>query len=82
MKKNFLKCREPLTELFFPKKEDSPDQFPSVVIGVDDINEPIQKVTQAKGTVLGEPDEILGIGKYISFIDTESNRVSQLQPIM
>jgi predicted enzyme related to lactoylglutathione lyase len=65
---------------FYPKKADSPDQFPSVVIGVDDIIESIQKVIKAKGNVLGEPVEIPGIGKYVSFIDTEGNRVSLLQP--
>jgi hypothetical protein len=67
---------------FYPKNEDGPDQYPSVVIGVDDINESIQKVTKAKGKVLGEPVEIPGIGKYVSFLDTEGNRVSLLQPVM
>jgi hypothetical protein len=32
------------------------------------------------GKVLGEPMEIPGIGQYVSFFDTESNRVSMLQP--
>ncbi len=31
-------------------------------------------------TVLGEPVEIPGIGHYVSFTDTEGNRVSLLQP--
>jgi predicted enzyme related to lactoylglutathione lyase len=31
--------------------------------------------------VLGEPMEIPGVGQYVSFIDTEGNRVSMLQPI-
>jgi predicted enzyme related to lactoylglutathione lyase len=31
--------------------------------------------------VLGEPMEIPGVGHYVSFIDTEGNRVSMLQPI-
>jgi predicted enzyme related to lactoylglutathione lyase len=39
-------------------------------------------VTQAKGKVLGEPMDIPGVGTYISFIDTEGNRVSLLQPLM
>ena len=32
------------------------------------------------GKVLGEPMEIPGIGIYVSFIDTEGNRASILQP--
>jgi uncharacterized protein len=67
---------------FYPKKEDWPAQYPSVVIGVEDINESIKNVTKAKGKVLGEPVEIPGVGKYVSFIDTEGNRVSLLQPVM
>ena len=67
---------------FFPRNPESPDQYPSVVIAVDDINESIINVTKAGGTVLGEPVEIPGIGKYVSFNDTEGNRVSLLQPLM
>ena len=66
---------------FFPKKDDWPAQYPSVVIAVDDIDDSIKKVTNAKGKVLGEPMEIPGIGKYVSFLDTEGNRVSLLQPL-
>ena len=66
---------------FFPKKPDWPAQYPSVVIAVDDINESIKKVIDAGGTVLGEPLGIPGVGQYVSFIDTEGNRVSMLQPI-
>jgi hypothetical protein len=66
---------------FFPKKPDWPAQHPSVVIAVDDIKESIKKVADAGGEVLGEPMEIPGVGQYVSFIDTEGNRVSMLQPI-
>jgi uncharacterized protein len=66
---------------FFPKNPDWPAQHPSVVIAVDDVNESIEKVRHAGGTVLGEPMEIPGVGKYVSFIDTEGNRVSMLQPV-
>lgn len=67
---------------FYPKKEDWPAQYPSVVIAVDDLDDSMKKVSEAKGKVLGEPADIPGIGKYVSFIDTEGNRVSLLQPIM
>jgi uncharacterized protein len=66
---------------FFPRKPDWPAQYPSMVIAVDDINESIRKITDAGGKALGEPMEIPGVGQYVSFIDTEGNRVSVLQPI-
>ena len=66
---------------FFPKKPDWPAQHPSIVIAVDSIKESVGKVTDAGGKVLGEPIEIPGVGQYVSFIDTEGNRVSMLQPI-
>lgn len=65
---------------FFPRKPDWPAQYPSVVIAVDDVKEAMKNVSSAGGTVLGEPMEIPGIGQYVSFIDTEGNRVSMLQP--
>ena len=65
---------------FFPKKPDWPAQYPSIVIAVDDIKKAMRKVTEAGGKVLGEPMEIPGVGKYVSFMDTEGNRVSILQP--
>jgi predicted enzyme related to lactoylglutathione lyase len=67
---------------FYTKTDDMPAQYPSIVIAVEDINESIKKVTRANGKVLGEPMEIPGIGTYVSFIDTEGNRVSLLQPKM
>lgn len=66
---------------FFPKKPDWPAQHPSVVIAVDDIRDGMEKVKVAGGIVLGEPIEIPGVGQYVSFTDTEGNRVSLLQPM-
>ena len=65
---------------FFPKKPDWPAQFPSVVIAVENIKEAMKKVADAGGKVLGDPVEIPGVGQYVSFTDTEGNRVSILQP--
>jgi uncharacterized protein len=67
---------------FFAKSDDMPAQYPSVVIAVDDINQSMKKVAQSGGRVLGEPMDIPGVGKYVSFFDTEGNRVSMLQPNM
>ncbi len=66
---------------FYPKKQDWPAQHPSIVIAVDNIKESVRKVTEAGGKVLGDPMDIPGVGKYVSFTDTEGNRVSMLQPI-
>lgn len=65
---------------FFPRKPDFPAQYPSVVVAVDDIGAAMKKVVQAGGKVLGEPMEIPGVGLYVSFLDTEGNRASLLQP--
>jgi uncharacterized protein len=66
---------------FFAKKPDWPAQYPSVVIAVDDIQAAMAKIVRAGGEVLGEPMDIPGIGAYISFTDTEGNRVGVLQPL-
>lgn len=68
---------------FFERTKDN--QYPSVVIAVDDINDAMKKVKDAGGKVLGgmkagEPDDIPGVGLYAAFIDTEGNRLSMLQP--
>jgi hypothetical protein len=65
---------------FFPRKPDWPAQYPSVVIAVDDIKKAMKRVVDAGGKVLGDPMDIPGIGLYVSFFDTEGNRVSMLQP--
>ena len=64
---------------FYPRSADGP-HHPSVVIAVGDLSAAIRDVAEAGGTVLGEPIEIPGIGHYVSFTDTEGNRVSLLQP--
>jgi predicted enzyme related to lactoylglutathione lyase len=66
---------------FFPKRPDWPAQHPSVVIAVDDIEAAMKNVAEAGGKVLGEPLQIPGVGRYVSFFDTEGNRVSMLQPL-
>jgi predicted enzyme related to lactoylglutathione lyase len=41
----------------------------------------MKMIERSGGKVLGEPMEIPGVGWYVSFLDTEGNRVSLLQPI-
>ena len=64
---------------FYQKNPDWPAQHPSVVIAVGNVKEAIAKVTEAGGKVLGEPMLIPDVGKYVSFIDSEGNRVSMLE---
>ena len=73
----------------FYKKEGPSSQAPSVVISVDDINKAMEDVKASGGKILGgmqpdgtktmEPTQIPGVGLWISFEDTEGNRVSLLQ---
>jgi predicted enzyme related to lactoylglutathione lyase len=65
---------------FYPEKPGWPAQYPSIVIGVENIDESIGKINQNGGTVLGEPVSIPDFGIYVSFLDTEGNRNSIIQP--
>ena len=67
---------------FYVKDKDKPAQYPSVVIAVDSIKRSMNKVTKAGGEVIGEPMEIPGFGMYVSFFDTEGNRVAIMEPTM
>ena len=78
---NGPKTRGAITGGFFAKDGEKPLQYPSVVIAVDEVNSAIEKVNLAVGKVLGEPMDIPGVGKYVSFTDTEGNRVGMLQPL-
>ena len=76
---------------FYQKTENPLSHAPSVVISVDDIHESIKAVEAAGGKILGamnekgehsmEPQNIPGVGLWISIMDTEDNRVSLLQPL-
>ena len=69
---------------FFGKTK--PDQYTRITIAVDDIRDAMKKVVAAGGQVIGgmqkpgEPDEIPGVGLYATFVDTEGNYASMLQP--
>lgn len=65
---------------FYLKTDDPVSQHMSVVIAVDDLDESIKKVEAEGGKIHGEPYDIPGVGKYVSFIDTEGNHLSILQP--
>ena len=65
---------------FYDRTEDPVSHAPSIVIGVENIQEHMKKVTAAGGKIIGEPMDIPGVGAYVSFFDTEGNRVSLLEP--
>lgn len=81
-KNNMVKKRGAINGGFFPTKAGWPAQYPSVVVAVDDIEKAMKKVVRAGGKVLGQPMDIPGVGRYVSFKDTEGNRASLLQPSM
>ena len=66
---------------FFTRSKDMPAQYPSVVIAVQDLRASMKKIGAAGGKVLGEPMDIPGVGAYVSFMDTDGNRTSILQPL-
>ena len=66
---------------FYRKSPGMPNPYPSVVISVDSIAASMKTVTDAGGKVLGEPMDLPGVGRYVSFLDPEGNRVSILQPL-
>lgn len=66
----------------FYQKNKSSLQFPSFVIAVDDITAHLKIVEKAGGKILGNPVQIPNVGWYVSFIDTEGNQLSMLQPVM
>lgn len=64
---------------FFQRNDEWPDQHPSVVIAVQDIQATMKKVREAGGEVLGEPMRVPTVGDYVAFRDTEKNRVGMMQ---
>lgn len=64
----------------FYDKSDFLAKAPSLVISVDDISAHMKVVTDAGGTVHGEPVAIPGVGMHVAFTDTEGNILSMLQP--
>ena len=67
---------------FYQKTPDMTTAYPSIVIAVDDVKAAMKDIVDAGGQVLGEPMDIPGVGAYVSFFDTEGNRVSVLQPLV
>src|SRR5260221_9938185 len=71
---------------FFEYQDKVGFNVPHLVISVDNLEEAMEKVEEAGGKLLGgasgpgKIDDIPGIGRYISFEDSEGNHVGMLQP--
>jgi predicted enzyme related to lactoylglutathione lyase len=71
---------------FFGYQDKEGFNVPHLVISVDNLEESMKKVEEAGGKILGGVkgpgtiDDIPGIGRYISFDDTEGNHLGMLQP--
>jgi predicted enzyme related to lactoylglutathione lyase len=74
---NMVKTPGTINGGFWETQESAP---PHVVISVEDLDQSIQDVRSAGGEVTDKSMDIPGIGKYVSFNDTEGNIVGMLQP--
>lgn len=59
---------------FYKKTE--PDQHVRLTILVEDIRDAMEKVTAAGGKLVGDMQEMPGVGLFASFLDTEGNVVT------
>ncbi|MDB4984733.1 MAG: Glyoxalase/bleomycin resistance protein/dioxygenase [Patescibacteria group bacterium] len=78
--KNMLKVPNMINGGFWNKTMSPATAVPSVVIAVTDMDKAVADVKANGGTMLGEPQEIPGVGLHAGFTDTEGNRVSLLKP--
>jgi predicted enzyme related to lactoylglutathione lyase len=61
-------------------KQSPKSKEPSIVISVNNVEKAMKAVVKAGGKLLAKkPQDIPGIGLWVSFRDTEGNRVSILQ---
>jgi hypothetical protein len=66
---------------FYDLKQSPKSTQPSVVIAVDDIEIAMKQIVKAGGKLHAKkPQDIPGIGLWVSFKDSEGNRVSILEP--
>lgn len=83
---NMVKTPGAINGGFFDYQEKEGFNTPHLVISVDNLEESIKKVEEAGGKVLGGAkgpgtiDDIPGVGRYVSFDDSEGNHIGMLQP--
>lgn len=54
--------------------------IPHIVIAVENLTDSIEAVKKEGGKIEAEQMDILGIGKFVMFTDTEGNLVGMLEP--
>lgn len=85
-KNGMIQAKGAINGGFFDYKDQEGFNAPHLVISVDNLEESMKKVEGAGGKILGgatgagKIDDIPGIGRYISFKDSEGNHVGMLQP--
>ena len=77
---NMVKTPGAINGGFFDYKDEEGFNKPHLVVSVEDLNKSMEDVKSAGGQVSGEIMDIPGVGKYISFKDSEGNLVGMLQP--
>lgn len=82
-KKGMLKTKGMINGGFYERsRKDTWRQNPSFVISVKDLDKATAKVKKAGGKIHGKPMMIPGVGMFISFADTEGNKLSMLEAEM
>jgi uncharacterized protein len=76
---NMVKTPGTINGGFYDLKQSPKSKEPSVVISVNDIEKSLLAIKKAGGKILGKVQNIPGIGLWVSFRDSEGNRVSVLQ---
>ena len=83
---NMVKTPGTINGGFFDYQEKVGFNMPHLVISVDNLEASMKMVEEAGGRIIGgasgpgKIDDIPGIGRYISFEDSEGNHVGMLQP--
>ncbi len=77
---NMVKTPGTINGGFFEYQDKPGFTQPHIVISVDNLEESMKKVVDEGGTIDGKPMDIQTIGKYVTAIDPEGNRVGLLQP--
>ncbi len=65
---------------FYRKDKKRPAQYPTLVLAVADLKKAMKKIEKAGGRIIGKPEPIPGYGTYVSFYDTEGNRLEIIEP--
>ena len=81
-----MACLLMIPIMAFPRLKEKPDQYPGIVVQVENIREAMKKVKETGGTVVGgrlspsNPDDMPGVGLFVAIRDTEGNLVTLMQP--